>query len=160
MNRENLNKILIVVAIIIWGSGLYKYSKNRSFAVDKISNIDVEINDNPKAATLIKKETSFKLLDRDPFLGELISRPTTNVESRSLKNTKESKPQTDLWPTIEYFGFVKSENKKHPLALVKINGSLERKRPGKINKFFRIEAIYSDSLIISNGRQKKRYLVK
>lgn len=161
MNRGNLNKILIVVAILVWGSGLYKYSKNRNFDSDKGSKIATKIKVNPMPTTHLNKGSAFVLLDRDPFLDESLSGPTTTISTSNNYNNKNSrKILVHTWPTIEFFGFVKSENKKHPLALIKINGSLERMRPGRIDENFRIDAIYSDSIIISNGKQKKKFIVK
>lgn len=161
MNRGNLNKILIVVAILVWGSGLYKYSKNGNIDTDKDSNIRTIIKESSKPTTHLNKETAFVLLDRDPFLNESLSGPTTTISTSNTYNNMNSRIiLVETWPTIEYFGFVKSENKKYPLALVKINGSLERMRPGRIDEIFKIDAIYSDSLIISNGKHKKKFLVK
>jgi len=152
MNKQKLNKVLILFLILIWGFVGYKFISNTGS-----THSPVEMSKNSELAvhvtTILRDTIHINKLNRDPFLGTYIVK-----KKKSIKKAVRRKPKARKiisWPQVEYFGYVKNHNNKSPLVLLKINGQVKRIRKEDKLEVFRINSVYKDSIIISIGREKR-----
>ncbi|TXD72814.1 hypothetical protein [Aequorivita antarctica] len=124
--------------------------------VDSISTTVVPKSVNFKT----EKEEVFDLptIFRDPFLGKY----TIQKKEVSIKmpHRKVMKVRELIWPSIEYYGFLKGEKSNGSLLLFKINNKLERIRKGEKFEGLEIKEIYQDSVLIFFGNEKKIFVKK
>lgn len=158
--KKTINIVLIVVVLSLWGTVMYKYV-NRFFGDDELTLAQVA-NYKNSTFSIIEKDT-FKLepLTKDPFLNKVFTKaiaqpkitritPKAKVEVRSKLNTP--------FPLVQYFGYIKSEDKKDKLILLKINNRLERVRLNSIINGLVIKKIYKDSVIVSFNKETKSFI--
>jgi hypothetical protein len=124
MNKQILNKILIVILLTVWSFVGYRFVS--SFGLSKQADLSntTAINPIPKVQS---KRAAFRLgvINRDPFLNTF-NRVETKSESPGRTVKSISEPKESRWPNIEYFGFVQNESSKNPLVLLKINNKIKR----------------------------------
>lgn len=154
IKKKYINGILIVFLLVIWGSVGYKYFSNQSFSRE------IPIGEK-KTRLLVKKEMNiggisypdFFYNGNNPFLrNSYMYKSDTLIDTFNLvvanaNNTVENKEPIN-WPDIEYYGFVKSEQSKSPLAVLTVNGVIFK---GRIKESFNeiiIKKIYNDSLCV------------
>lgn len=151
MNKQKLNIFLITFLVIIWGFVGYRFFSNSSKEINSSISIESKIaNTNP----LKKKSFILSEISRDPFLGTYSHPKKKIVNPRKNYNTGK-KTTSKPWPKIEYFGFVKGETNKHPLALLKVNNKLQRIREGANYEALHVKKIFKDSIEILNGKEKR-----
>lgn len=152
MNKQQLNKILIAILVVIWGFVGFNFFSNYSIndSIVPLENPDVILNNISSV-----KSNRFQLaeISRDPFLGNYIVKEKKGLNKSIKKKRKVNKKLP--WPRIEYFGYVKNENSKKPLVLLKVNGRVKRTRKGEKLEGFVINSVYNDSIIISMGKEKR-----
>lgn len=169
MPKKQLNIILILVVLALWGTIAYK-SIYRFFPNEidnpSITNSNLSIN-----LQKIKKDTfALQPLNRDPFLDKslqtekkIISTNNSNVVIPKAKITKPPKvvvaKPIPVWPTIAYYGYIKSYQKSEELVLVKINNQLEKMRKNQNIEGVKILRVFKDSIEVTFNKQK-RYIVK
>lgn len=156
-SKKTINIILIIVVLSLWGTVGYKYV-NRFFMSDEIA---YDFTDAYKNATvsIIEKDT-FQLqpLSKDPFLNKEFSKP---VKLRKIIRTRpkakiETKPKANIpFPLVQYFGYIKSKDKKQELILLKINNRLERVRLNSNIDGLVVKKIYRDSVIVFFNKETK-----
>ena len=156
MSKQTINKILIVGLIVIWGFVGYRFIYNY------ISKNELQLANNFNTIPENQKTTNrnpflLSTISRDPFLGTY-SIPKKESVSRKYQKNSGALSKTIVWPKIEYFGFVKNENNKNPLALLKINNELKRIRKGENYNGLVIKTVFSDSIIILNGVDKRVFV--
>jgi len=161
MTKKKINIVLIVGVALIWGLLIYKFLGNSFVSQDDQQNYAATIYEELPAS--IQKDTfDLKEYSRDPFLGK-VKRITGNSNSMSKKKTKQKtvlkKEKTkvvQLWPQLQYLGFVKEEKAKEPLLLLKVNGKLMREKSSfEFYKEFKVLIFYKDSLLVSFRKDKK-----
>lgn len=152
MNKKLLNTILSVLLLFIWGGVFYKYFIKKSAPqVDNVVShiaLDGIMNNN-------QTKDSFKLalVNKDPFrLSKFSISKKKTSPLKKLRKPKIIKPLR--WPKISYYGFVKRNNARTKLALVKVNGKLYRKREKEYINKLRLVKATGDSIIVSLSHQK------
>ncbi|MGY3793196.1 hypothetical protein [uncultured Aquimarina sp.] len=108
--------VLLPLVVFIWGAIIFQ-------VVDAFSDDDPEITDITTvsfAKIEAKEREKFEIsnVERDPFLGT-IYKPKKVV----AKPTSIRKKQEVVWPSIQYKGYVATQNKSATIFLIEINGS-------------------------------------
>lgn len=157
--KKKINIILIIVVLGLWGNVAYKalsqyfFSDEDTFAATTY---------NSKNDFVISEKDTFVLepINRDPFLDKtLISNKETSViktvRSKISKPTTVKPVDKRPFPIINYYGYIKSKQKKDELILLKINGKLKRLRVDETFEGLKIKKVFNDSIVIvANGETK------
>ncbi|CAA0160023.1 conserved hypothetical protein [Tenacibaculum maritimum] len=152
MNKELINRVLIVLVVFIWGLVLYKF-----FVKKKNENIEkrLEINREHFVENNKVREKSLKLFYpvKDPFLG-IIEKKRSKVVKKMKKNQKLKK--MIAWPPIKYLGFLKKKHREE-LVLLKVKGKFVKMKKGKKHKKYKfyVKDIYRDSILLRQELESK-----
>ena len=162
--KKNINVVLIIAVLALWGTAGYRYVKNYFFIQGTaVTPESLEF----KAVDLNIKRDTFLLepLSRDPFLKKVSVRTVSvpiarrRVEiSESLGNKTVHQPIIISWPDIKYYGFIKS-GKNNELALIKVNGTLIKMHKGDSENGLIVKNIYGDSIVIVKNRQQRSFML-
>ncbi|MBL7897363.1 MAG: hypothetical protein JNJ99_02425 [Crocinitomicaceae bacterium] len=165
MDKKIRNRILYITVAILWGFAIYRtYSNYTSNSIiENETNISV-----PGISPVQFKKDTFELVlpDSDPFLRDA---PTTIVVSNEnrptntvIKNQTKLPPQTEMkiWPTVEYFGFVKNINKNSTLCLLKVNGKQIQISKGDSFEGIILQQASADSIVLKNESEYKSVFKK
>jgi len=157
MEKKYLNIILVVILVIIWGSIINKYFGKKTTDNNMVA-LNPLISNYTYSQEMSKDTFQLKLINTNPFKASIKKNKSKMVLNNNMQKKKNLKKGTDKnvpWPTISYHGFVKGEDKKTKLVILKVNNRLYRKREKeKINELLVVKA-YKDSLIISNNKELK-----
>lgn len=163
MGKKTLNILLIFVVVGLWATVGYRFFNNLSHDSEKISE-DYATN----ASVMVASRDTFDLqpLSRDPFLDKTGSpKPVrlTNIPRKTFNSSNVIKqkilPPLPDWPTVEYYGYIKSGASKE-LALLKINGKLQRTHVGEVNNNILVKKVYKDSIVLVYNKSAKTILKK
>mgnify|MGYP006173368547 FL=1 len=157
MNKKTLNIILIVTVVALWGTVLYKYV-NRFF--NPIQNDFAVREFSSPISTKIAKDTfDLQPLHRDPFLDRSMIKRNEEKPIRVNTQPKVIKTKTPEiqkpFPLVHYYGYIKSQDKKEQLILLKVNNKLERVRLKSNIDGLIINQIYKDSIQVSYNKELK-----
>lgn len=152
MGKKQLNIVLSTLLLVIWGGVFYKYFIKKSTPQVNVIEPHVTLSN----ITYNQAKDSFKLasVNKDPFR---LSRSYVTKKKPSLPK-KIKKPKTIIplkWPKVAYYGFVKRDNAKTKLALVKVNGKLYRKREKEFIDELQLVRATSDSITLALSHQKR-----
>lgn len=158
MKKKQINIALIIIVLALWGTVLYKYV-NRFF-----SNDNEIVYNQPEFSIPIAKinKDTFELqtLVRDPFLGITTIKKESNPIIKKTKIKPVFEKNTDLVPTkpfpiVQYFGYIKSQDKTQKLILLKVNNRIERVRLNDNIDGLIVKQIYKDSVTVSFNKIEK-----
>lgn len=163
--KKNINIILILAVLGLWGTVVFKYVKHffqeepSTLAGTSISNVML-----PKA---IQKDTfALTALSVDPFLKKSYSpapTPPVAVVAPTIHPTPKKAPKKVLppvvkevtpFPEIHYYGFIKSSDKADELILIKVNRSLYKTRLNAECQGVVIKKVYRDSIEVKFDNRK------
>lgn len=152
MIKKRLNSILLVCLLFIWGSVFYKYFIKKD--APQVNSVVPQVVMNNFTYNQAKDSFKLALVNNDPFRLSKSFAPRKKV----VVAQKKRKPKTIIplkWPKVAYYGFVKRDNAKTKLALVKVNGKLYRKREKEYIDELQLVSATSDSIIVSLSHQKR-----
>lgn len=161
IKKKNINIILIFLVLFLWGTVAYK-SLHQFFFSD--NNVESPNTFNNKITfSQINKDTfNLEILNRDPFLNkELEQVKVITVNSTIKKSIAINKPKNikviELlkWPTLSYYGYLKSKEKTEELILVKIDNQLYKLRKNNTINGLVINKVYNDSIEVTFNKIKK-----
>jgi len=161
MSKKHLNIVLLIGVAFIWGLLIYKALGNSFVSEAEQQNYVVAMNE--ELPISIQKDTfELKSYTRDPFLGKIKNNrklvPKTKNGGAFAKKAKDVVKKQ--WPQLQYLGFVKEENAKEPLLLLKVNGKLIRRKSSfEFYEGMKVLNFYKDSILVS-FRKDKRTIVK
>ncbi|MES2813131.1 MAG: hypothetical protein V4670_11725 [Bacteroidota bacterium] len=167
MQKRRLNIILLLVVLGLWSTVAYK-SLYRFFPSDgDVANENFSQNFNFEK---IEKDTFLlEKLNRDPFLDKAIKlrRPivlksTVSSPKKAVvapKPTVNSKPILE-WPKMNYYGYIKSNQKTEELILVRIDNKLVKVRKNQNIEGVVIKHIFKDSIEVIFNKEKKFIYIK
>jgi hypothetical protein len=161
MNKKHINIVLIVVVVGLWGTVLYKYV-NRFFVTEDLPYTSQNLS-MPIIAKIKKDSFTIQPLERDPFLGKLLVkkqndfRPNVVIKQPIVKKAPEIKI-TKPFPRVQYYGYIKSQDKSEKLILLKVNNKLERLRLKANIDGLIIEKIYKDSIEVLFNKEKRVFI--
>jgi hypothetical protein len=159
--KKKVNIILTMVMLCLWGTVGYKYV-NRFFVSDEAPTLK-EAGLTTNMSNKIKKDTfDLKPLGNDPFLNKRLSKPIikAHVVTRYVAKPKLNPEPKKLkiitpFPTVKYFGFIKSQDKKEELILLKINNTLHKTRLNGNCDGIMVKKIYKDSVQVIFGKETR-----
>lgn len=146
--------LLALVALGLWGYVYY------SFFYKKKLNEDTLYSENSYQQSPSRKELdTFSLLANyvDPFLEgrmertEMRSANPTLVTQTPASNTKT----IATWPSIQYMGKIRASAKEEYTAFLKVNGKDFLMEKGEENEQIKLLRVFSDSIYVSMGKEKK-----
>ncbi|MFP9100749.1 hypothetical protein ACLI09_16995 [Flavobacterium sp. RHBU_24] len=155
--KKELNIILIIVVISLWGTVAYKYFKNYFFA----STIESEniVANNYQNLEIVRDTIAFQYLDRDPFLATpspsiAEGKNNNSIVKPKYKNAVVNPVQQEIipMPEIIYYGYIKSGTKE--FALLKVNETLLRLQKQQVKNNIRVKSFSKNDLIIIFGGQE------
>lgn len=168
MNKKNINIVLIIGVVLIWGILIY-YHVLGSFQTDNDLQSERINTAQTNHSFEIKKDTFIlKEYKKDPFLhkGKILRRTRVNtIQNKNSKSTVAKKVKIVAskvkWPDIKYLGYVQKERAKFPLLILEVNGKIYRV---KIKQEF-LEGVsvvnfYRDSLLIENKSIERIFIKK
>lgn len=165
--KKKINIALICAVLGLWGTVIY-----RSISNYLVKDAELLTGERLSVANfkIVSKDTfELKRLNYDPFLQKhSIPQHTNNASANILKPTSWSKPKVRTesakaksilgFPSIGYYGFIKSVDKKEELVILKINGRLRKVRANENFDGLKIKYICKDSLVITNSQESKTFL--
>ncbi len=159
--KKKINIVLILVVLGLWGTVGYKAINQYFFPKNLIDITSVTYSGN--AIKIAEKDTfELKPIARDPFLSRSLvvtEKPKTiavrTVHRLSLPALPKEPKYTAPFPTINYYGYIKSTDKKEELVLLKINSKLNKVRLNDNIDGLIVKKIFKDSIQVSyNGEIK------
>lgn len=165
MKNKSLTYVLLIVVGIIWYQVFFRIKSN--FEENTVINSNNVVN---YPSNLKINRDTFKIIlpIRDPFYGKIIlnnfsSTKYNQTQTNLQTKTNQAKPikQITNWFSIEYFGMIKKNDSKNPLAIIKIDHELFHLRKGE-EAFdgYKVVSIYADSVLISFNESLKIFLKK
>jgi len=154
MKNKSLTYILLIVVGIIWYQVFFRIKAN--FEENPVTNSNNGIN-YPTHLKINRDTFEIILPIRDPFYG---SKNTNNFTNNSISKSKQinsflitqAKPikQTTNWFSIQYFGMLKKNESKNPLAILKIDQELFHLRKDEESfDGYKVLSNYKDLVLIS-----------
>ena len=162
--KKKVNILLIIAVLLLWGGVIYKVLSNYLIKGEGDKTMERHAGGNIR---IVEKDTfTLSPLRRDPFLNRsLKSReeiPNGRRQSVSKLLNSPKAPEAIKgkvpFPTIQYYGFIKSKEKKQELILLKVDGRLKKMHLNESIEGFAIRKVFRDSVIISNKSQTKTIL--
>lgn len=154
MNKKGINTILIILLLGVWGVLGYRFFKPSNNTMTTPYTYTPPQN---KVYQTFAKDTfdlrSF-LLEKDPFLGKISYNKPKQISVSTVRK-KHTKPTPNKWPKIEYLGFVKSQNSKYPLVLLRVDKKLYRVKNKKEIKGIIVKNVFKDSILLKKGNENK-----
>lgn len=158
--KNKINIALIALVLGLWGTVAYKHIY-KYFASTEIINLESE-RSNQINFNEIKKDTFLlESISRDPFLNKknyiepVFTESQTKIEKPiAIKIPEVYKPEI-ICPNIEYFGFIKSNNKNDELILVKISNRLYKSRKNDLIEDVLLEKVARDSIVVFFNKKRK-----
>lgn len=143
-NNKQLQFVLLILVILIWGVIAYQLFNYRS--VPELNYVTTK-NNLPLTKAASKKDTFSLLVNYpDPFTG---NRQKLNEKNGSSQSKKVRKKITSTRPNIEYLGYSLDEDAINRIR-VRLNGQLHTLQLRDKLENLRLKAISKDSIILSD----------
>lgn len=167
--KKKINIGLILVVLMVWGIIGYRIVKNY-FYVPEESN-DYAFNYKDEVNIITQRDTFvLRPLERDPFNSKgrlhantesVAVKPNPSLISRPRPFSGPLKPQMGalLWPTIEYYGFIKSNNNPE-IYLIKADNNFIRIKKGETKNDISINKVFKDSIVLSFQKNERTFHIK
>jgi hypothetical protein len=156
--KKSINIILIVFVLGLWGAIIYRYFNNFLFPEKTTLNL----NSNNYSLIEINEKDTFNLvhLKRDPFLGKIYAANYASKNNFKIKKIEKKQKKTEYLPLkeisqIQYFGIIKSSNKKDEMIIVKIDNVIQKLRINSEFNGIKVKKTYKDSILISINNKIK-----
>jgi len=157
--KKQINIILILVVLGIWGTAGYRYVSQYFLQKQRVSMTDR----NEAIPLKIREKDTFALLplQRDPFLNtttaSLETRPAKTFSPRKKMKTVVA-PTTHLpFPEVGYFGYIKSNQQQKELVLLKVDNKLVKLRTGESQAGLKVIKIFRDSVRVTFGQETRTF---
>lgn len=137
--------ILLIASIAIWGTIGYRLITGLNIDIPEVENTAKVLAFTPKKIT--ETDTfSIKNIEKDPFLGTLIS-------NKKIPSTLVKKVNRDtIRIPITYHGLIKKENSKEIVYVVTINGTQHLiRKAGKVDEITLVKGNAEEVLINYNN---------
>ena len=161
--KKKINIILIIAVLGLWGAVAYRFINNY-FADEHANSSQRSIT---ASNTLMVRRDTFEMhaLERDPFLNTYRTSAPVRSQRRYTAQSTKAKPNNSSmramteapWPEIQYFGYIKSGN-SNEVAVIKIDGKLQRLRKGEIKQGILVNSVFRDSVIVHFNKEKRTFI--
>lgn len=160
MKNKSLTYVLLIVVGVIWYQVFFRVKSNFWGDEELPTKLDAR---NIKALAFKRDTFDLAANYRDPFKGGITKEPTLNVQLP--QNPAEIKPVIDKpkplperWPSIVYYGQIKKQSSKSPLALMTVDGMQFSLRKGEhVFDDYMIKEIYRDSVIVVHKKVSRSF---
>jgi hypothetical protein len=157
MQKKAINGLLITLCIIIYGAIFFKafWEKevidNSNKAIQNYVSVDINYSKPKDSITLFFPE-------RSPF-GEpsRIAKVNNTTVKKRINSLKTNKTQKTIWPSINYYGFVKNKLSSKKLLAITIDDKMYKLKELDVINGFKIIEVYSDSIIIQKNNEVRAY---
>jgi hypothetical protein len=161
MSKKRINIVLIILVLVLWGTVGYKTINQYFFSKEQtMSNVQSNTVFN---FSKIKKDTfNLETIQRDPFLNKSSIAQYQNPVVKKMysqpkvvsKTIIQAKPIIN-WPSVSYYGYIKSKDKTEELILVKIDNDLHKLRKNAIVDGLIIKKVFNDSIEVLFNKEKR-----
>ncbi len=147
----------MVVVAVVWGLLGYKVVANYFGGEPELPPTAVEQGFTEFVIDFKKDTFQLQTVSVDPFLKKAYTPRRVVKTQKTSSGTKKAviPAQPILWPAIQYLGFVKSNDRKNKLAMIKVNGALHRTREGQMIGELKLLKAYNDSIKVSLNKEVK-----
>jgi hypothetical protein len=164
--KKRINAILLIIVAALWSTVIYKYVR-QYFNTDEPIAFTTNTNSN---VNKIKAKENFSLnpIERDPFLNQMqsnriVSKPIKIKQTHKNNTTAIIKPITTTqkpFPSIIYLGYIKSDNQKNELILVKVNGALQKIYNNETKNGIKVKKNQKDTIAVTFQNTTKKFSLK
>lgn len=159
--KKKVNVLLAAVVLGLWGTVMYRYV-NRFFYSEEVAAFR-ETSLSANLPDTMKKDTfELRPLSNDPFLHRRVApkavrtRTIASYTPKPIVKPQPPKPKMITpFPVVKYFGFIKSQDKKEELILMKINNTLHKTRLNGNCDGVTVKKIYKDSVQVVFGKETR-----
>lgn len=163
MGKKKINILLIIVVLGLWGTVAYKavdhfFSPEVLVANENILNKEFNLDEVNKDTFQLKK------VARDPFLNtqnksfdSVFKKDYSKIPIKKIKSSTIVVRPKEItnWPSIFYYGYIKSKSKDEELVLVKIDDRLYKLRKYDQVREIILKQVYNDSIELNYNKQKR-----
>ena len=160
MSKKRINIGLLILVLALWGTVGYK-TVNQYFFSKEVAFTDVQSNTKFNLSQIKKDTFNLEYINRDPFLNNsnVILKPNVvtkkaNVKPKVIIKTILPKPIIN-WPSVSYYGYIKSKEKTEELILVKISNQLHKLRKNSEVDGLIIKKVFNDSIEVFFNKEKR-----
>ncbi|HYI75993.1 MAG TPA: hypothetical protein VEW65_00145 [Chryseolinea sp.] len=155
--KKKVNILLICVVVGVWGAIIYKVATR--YFTPPSDSVTISANGNSRPVGIIERDTFvLKPLARDPFLNKSTNPPKRSPARRNAVSSKKQMPAIEIrWPSIKYFGYIKSGERKAAMILLKVDNKLHKARVGDIVDNVQVKKIYKDSIGVNFNKKSRTF---
>jgi hypothetical protein len=161
MSKKRINIALLILVLGLWGTVGYK-TINQYFFSKEVALSDVQTNATFNFSQIKKDTFHLETIQRDPFLNKSSIAPSQNPVVKKIysqpkvqiKPIAQPKPIIN-WPTVSYYGYIKSKDKTEELILVKIDNELHKLRKNATVNGLIIKKVFNDSIEVVFNKEKR-----
>ncbi|PTX64087.1 hypothetical protein C8N46_101697 [Kordia periserrulae] len=158
MSKKNINIVLILLVLFIWGSIGYTYFVKK----ETTQNIMPVTKKNVLTKYTMRKDT-FELTNiKNPFKKVLVTpRIVTKKTTEKTVQSQRKVTAKAIWPSITYHGYVLSKGSSRKLGIINVNGKIMKKREKDIIlETIKITKIFEDSIQFQFNNSTKTIKIK
>lgn len=162
MSKKKINIALILMVLGLWGTVAYRAASQYFFS-DGMALSGIQDQAGVNFSKIEKDTFALEAIGRDPFLNKSVAPVEKPIDfkpsvPRKIKPsaTKTIQPKEVVaWPEIQYYGYIKSRERKEELILVKIENRLYKLRKNdQVDGMF-IRKVYNDSVEVYFNKEKR-----
>lgn len=158
--KKKINIVLILAVLGLWGTVVYKAVSQYLFPKEFVENATASTKSHFNSNLINKDTFHLEAIPRDPFLNKQYQNPIVPkvFHPKSINKTVAQViiPIVNKnWPTITYYGYIKSKEKNEELILVKINQKLHKLRKTDQVEGVTINKVYNDSIALYFNKEKR-----
>ena len=162
--KKKLNIVLLVLVLSLWGTVIYKYVK-QYFIKNEALNFTTATNYTVKNEILKKDTFEMKKIDKDPFLGNYTGEvkvviPNSNAIKKDVKKEPQKAIYKALFPSVSYYGYIKSIDKSQELVLLSVDGKFSRLHLNQDRNGLQVTVLNKDSIKVCYNNESKWFRLK
>ena len=161
MSKKRINIALLILVLALWGTVGYK-SMNQYFFPKEIALNDVQSNSTFNFSQIKKDTFNLEPIQKDPFLNKNNFNLNQNTVVKKVYvqpkviNKPPVQPKSIInWPSVSYYGYIKSKDKTEELILVKIDNELHKLRKNAAIDGLIIKKVFNDSIEVLFNKEKR-----
>lgn len=147
--KKKINIVLLVAVLSLWGTVLYKYV-NQYFSKNELSVTRQQSTAKGSYKVIAKDTFQLQAIARDPFLNiATAERKVVTGGSRVRRSIAPATPKvvvTRSFPTVQYYGYIKSVNNSKELMLMSVDGKFMKLKLNEDVAGFKVLKFTGDSV--------------
>jgi hypothetical protein len=161
MSKKRINIALLILVMSLWGRVGYK-TVSQYFFSKEVALSDIQSNSTFNFSQIKKDTFHLEIIQRDPFLNKSSVNPNQIAVVKKVyvqpkiitKPPIQPKPIIN-WPSVSYYGYIKSKDKTEELILVKIENQLHKLRKNATIDGLIIKRVFNDSIEVVFNKEKR-----